>query len=124
MFTRGVVKDKSKALYRGLIEVGKEASGTNGYQKEDVLILNEGAVADAIPNLEINNNEVKCSHGVSIGKISEEHLFYLMSRGLDENLAKKEVIEGFFYPVLKDFKIDMSKEIKERLWILKKIFQY
>ncbi len=115
MFTRGVVKDKSKALYRGLINVGKNAFGTNGYQKEDVLVLDEGAEADAIPNLEINNNEVKCSHGVSIGKISEEHLFHLMSRGLEESEAKKEIIQGFFYPVVKDFNMDITKDIKERL---------
>jgi len=115
MFTRGVVKDKSKALYRGLVNVGTNAFGTNGYQKEDVLILSEDAEADAIPNLEINNNEVKCSHGVSIGKIDEEQIFYLMSRGIPENEAKKEIIEGFFYPVTKDFNLDLTKEVKERL---------
>lgn len=115
MFIRGIVRDKSKALYRGLIEVGKNAFGTNGYQKEDVLILDETAEADAIPNLEINNNEVRCSHGVSIGKIPEEHLFYLQSRGLSESEAKKEVIKGFFYPVLKDFNLNLTKEVEERL---------
>lgn len=115
MFTRGVVKDRSKSLYRGLINVGTNAFSTNGYQKEDVLILDENAEADAIPNLEINNNEVKCSHGVSIGKIDDEHLFYLMSRGIPEIEAKREIIEGFFYPVIKDFNIDLKKEVKERL---------
>ena len=115
MVSRGVVKDQSKNIYRGKIRASPKTKGIDGYQKHDVLILNDDAEADAIPELEIETDDVKCSHGVSIGKIDEEHLFYLMSRGLSELEAKREIIEGFFYPVIKDFNIDLKEEVKQRL---------
>jgi len=99
MYTKGVLFGRAKAVYRGNIDIAKQAYNCNGYQKEEVLLLSENAVADAIPNLEIRNNEVKCSHGASIGRIDDEHLFYLQSRGISKDEATKMIVEGFFEPL-------------------------
>lgn len=99
MYTRGVLFDSAKAVYRGNIDIAADAFGCNGYQKEEVLLLSEKAVADAIPNLEIRNNDVKCSHGATIGRVDEEQLFYLKSRGIPQELATKMIVEGFFEPL-------------------------
>ncbi len=100
--SKGVVRDNSKLLVRGLTRVEKNAFNSDGYEKADVLIL-DNAEADAIPNLEIENNEVRCTHGASIGKIDDEKLFYLQSRGLNDEEAKELIISGFFEPLFKFF---------------------
>lgn len=115
MFTRGAVKDKAKTLYQGLVDIKKHAFQSQGNQKEDILILNKGAEADAIPKLLIAHNDIKCNHGVSIGQVDQEKLFYLMSRGIVEEKAKHMIVEGFFSQVLDHFPeqsiIDEMKEI-------------
>ncbi|MBS3136762.1 Fe-S cluster assembly protein SufD [Candidatus Woesearchaeota archaeon] len=100
ILTKGVLNSQAKGLSRGLVRIEKNAYGSNGYEKQDCLLLSSEAEADAIPNLEINNHDVKCSHGSTIGQIDKEQLFYLMSRGLNEESAKKKIIEGYFAPVL------------------------
>ena len=97
---KGVLKDKARGLYRGLVKIDANARKADGYQKEEVLLLGEEAEADAIPNLEINNEEVRCTHGASVGNISKEKLFYLMSRGLGIAKAEKMIVEGFFESLL------------------------
>jgi len=92
--------ENSRALSRGLVYISKNAEQSTGYEKQDALLLSDEAEADAIPNLQIENNDVKCSHGSTIGQIDKEQLFYLMSRGLNEESAKKKIIEGYFAPVL------------------------
>ncbi|MFT4250651.1 MAG: Fe-S cluster assembly protein SufD [Candidatus Woesearchaeota archaeon] len=96
MHARGVLQEKSKAVFRGTIDIAKEAFTCDGYQKNHTLLLSENAVADAIPNLQIRNNDVKCSHGATIGRVDEEHLFYLTSRGIDKQTATRILVEGFF----------------------------
>jgi len=100
LFTRGVVNGTARALSRGLIAIKSNASASKGYEKQDALILSEEAEADAIPNLEIENYDVKCSHGSSVGQIDPESMYYLMSRGLSEDDAKKLIIMGYFQPVM------------------------
>ena len=78
----------------------ENAENSDGYQKEEVLLLSEEAEADSIPNLEIHNENVKCSHGASIGSIDKDKLFYLMSRGLSKETSIKLVVEGFFDSLL------------------------
>ena len=114
---KGALKDKAKALYRGLIKIEPVAAKSDGYQKEEVLLLSEDAEADAIPNLEIKNEDVRCTHGASIGKIDDEKLFYLMSRGLSRREAEKLIVEGFFDSLLQ--KVNIQNEIKSIL--LKKL---
>ena len=94
--TRGVLKDESKALSRSLIRINKNARKSSGSEKQDSIILDEAAEADAIPKLEINNPDVKCSHGSTVGKIDEDKMFYLMSRGLNRETAQRAIVKGFF----------------------------
>jgi Fe-S cluster assembly protein SufD len=100
---RGVLKDHSRALSRGLIKISPNAQFSKGYEKQEALILDSGAEADAMPNLEIENNDVQCSHGSTIGKIDEEEIFYLMSRGLTKHQALNMIVQGYFLPVLDKF---------------------
>tara|TARA_Y100000310_G_scaffold345701_1_gene468498 strand:- start:7143 stop:8315 length:1173 start_codon:yes stop_codon:yes gene_type:complete len=110
IITKGVLNENSKALSRGLVKIEKNASGSNGYETQDVLLLSEQAEADAIPNLEILNNDVKCSHGSTVGQIDKDKLFYLMSRGLSEKDAKEKIVEGYFTPILDLFSDNTLKE--------------
>ncbi len=105
---KGVVKDNSKLLIRGLTRIEKNAAYSDGYEKADILIF-DNAEADAIPNLEIENSEVKCSHGATIGQIEKEKLFYLQSRGLSEEESEHLIVEGFFEPLFKFYTEDQEK---------------
>ncbi len=110
MSTRVVLNDNAKAVYRGLVRVNPKAVKCEGYQKNDTILLSESAEADAVPNLEIENNDVKCSHGATISQIDEAKLFYMMSRGIDEKSAKKQIVEGFFDPILVKIDNEVLKE--------------
>ncbi len=111
---RGVLKDRSKAIVRGLVRIEKNAHGCSGFQKEDALLLSEGAEADAVPKLEIENDDVKCGHAASTGRIDEEKLFYLMSRGIDRKTATAAIVEGFLSPIVAEAKDAMLEESLER----------
>ena len=95
-FFKGAVSGGGRSVYQGLIDVDKQATGTDAYLTNNNLILNDGARADSIPSLEIRTDDVKCSHGSTSGKLNEESLFYLMSRGLNREEARKELITGYF----------------------------
>jgi Fe-S cluster assembly scaffold protein SufB len=95
ILTKGVVRDTSRALSRGLVRIEKNAPNSNGYETQKALILDKGATADAIPMLEIHNHDVKCSHGSSIGRVDPEHIHYMMTRGVSEHEAKELIVEGF-----------------------------
>ncbi len=100
MLTKVVLNDKAKTIYRGLVRIAPKSYKCNGYQKEETILLSEDARIDAVPNLQIENNDVKCSHGTTITQVDADKLFYMMSRGLDDLTAKKAIIEGFFSPIL------------------------
>jgi len=110
IFTKGALTDKSKCIYRGLVKISKEAFGSNGYQQQDTLLLSPDAVADSIPDLEIDNSDVKCSHGATIGRIDREKMFYLKSRGLSEKLATQTYVKGFFEQLIIKMKIEKLRE--------------
>jgi Fe-S cluster assembly protein SufD len=112
MLTRIVLDNNAKADFKGLVRVSKDAKNCQGYQKKETILLSEDAKVDAVPNLEIENNDVSCSHGATISQIDDDKLFYLMSRGLNEREAKKSIVEGFFDPIL--VKID-NEEVKENI---------
>ena len=104
---------KAKLNYLGKIRMEKNSKNSDGYQKQDTLLLSEEAIANSIPELEILENEVKCSHGVTISRINEDNLFYLKSRGLNEEQAKKEIIKGFLEPlIIKINNNSIKKEIR------------
>ena len=100
MLTKGAVNDHAKAIYRGMIRMERNAPQSNGFQRADTLLLSENAEADNIPALEIDNADVKCSHASSIGQVDEELVFYLQSRGVGEEEARKILIRSLFSPLI------------------------
>lgn len=100
MFTKGALNNKSKAVCRGLVRIEQNANESNGYQKEDTLLLSKDAEVDPIPNLEINNHNVRCTHGATVSQVDKEKLFYLKSRGLNNSEAMRIIIDGFFEPFI------------------------
>ena len=97
---KGALDGESRAVFRGVIRVAKGAQGTDAYQTNRNLILSEKARADSLPNLEIEADDVKCSHGATVGQLDEESLFYLMSRGISRGQAERLVVLGFLGEVL------------------------
>ncbi len=100
MLTRGIIADKAKTIYKGLIHIQQPAGQSNGYQRADAILMSDTAEADVIPMLEIDNSDVRCTHGSTVGQIDKEKLFYLMARGMDEETARKELIRGFYEQML------------------------
>jgi Fe-S cluster assembly protein SufD len=97
---KGAVSDTARSVYSGLIRVGKEARGTNAYQTNRNLVLSEGAGAESVPNLEIETNDVICSHASAVGPIDDEQRYYLESRGIPPEVAERLIVLGFFGEVL------------------------
>jgi len=97
---KGALKDKSRSVWQGMIYVAKGAEKTDGYQANRNIILDEGAHADSIPGLEILADDVRCTHGATVGKLEQEPLFYLQSRGIPPKDAERLVVEGFFDPIM------------------------
>jgi Fe-S cluster assembly protein SufD len=93
---RAAVKDEAQINWRGLIEIAAEGRGAEGYQHGRGLILNRGAVIEMLPELKIETNEVRCSHGVTTSHLDEVTLFYMRSRGLGEREARRLAVLGFF----------------------------
>jgi Fe-S cluster assembly protein SufD len=97
---KGAVGGRSRSIYTGLIRVAKGARGTNAFQTNRNIKLSEHAWAESIPNLVIENNDVRCSHASAVGPIDEEQRFYLESRGLPSEVAERLIVGGFFAEVL------------------------
>ncbi len=97
---KGALDGNSRGVFRGIIRVHKDAQGTDAYQTNRNLLLSENAEADSLPNLEIEADDVRCSHGATIGQLDAESLFYLMSRGLEREQAERLVVLGFLGEVL------------------------
>jgi Fe-S cluster assembly protein SufD len=93
---KGAVEDQSQSVYSGLIRIRKGAAGTNAYQTNRNLVLGEGAHADSVPNLEIEENDVRCSHASAVGPIDEDQRYYLESRGVPTDVAERLIVLGFF----------------------------
>lgn len=96
---KGGLKDSSRIVWKGMIRVEKPAQKTDAYQKNDSLLLSESARADSIPGLEIEANDVRCTHGATAGQVDEDMVFYLRSRGIDRDTAVRLIVEGFFAQV-------------------------
>ena len=99
-FYRGAVREEAHSVYQGLIRVAPEAPGTDAYLTNNNLVLSESARADSIPSLNIAIDDVKCSHGSTTGKLDENQLFYLKSRGWSDREARETLIEAFFEEVI------------------------
>jgi len=97
---KGAVQDESTSVYTGLIRIGKDARGSVAFQTNRNLKLSDKAWAESVPNLDIENNDVRCSHASSIGPIDPDQRFYLESRGIPSGIAERLIILGFFDEVL------------------------
>jgi Fe-S cluster assembly protein SufD len=97
---KGALRDTARAVWRGMIRVEEGAQKTNAYQENRNLLLSKSAHADSIPGLEIMANDVRCTHGATLGQVDREQLFYLMSRGLSRAEAERLIVRGFFQDVL------------------------
>ena len=97
---KGALDDASGSVFRGIIRVSPGAQRTDAYQTNRNLLLSEEASAHALPNLEIEADDVRCSHGATVGQLDEEALFYLQSRGLSRRRAERLVVRGFLQDVL------------------------
>ncbi|MEN3001111.1 MAG: Fe-S cluster assembly protein SufD [Armatimonadota bacterium] len=101
---KGVLDDEAQSVFSGLIRVHQGAQHTDAYQANRNLLVSEGARAHSIPNLEIGANEVRCTHGATVGPVQPDELFYLRSRGLDPATAEAVIVMGFFEQVLREIK--------------------
>ncbi|MEK6751807.1 MAG: Fe-S cluster assembly protein SufD [Chloroflexota bacterium] len=97
---KGALKGKSRSVWQGMIYVAPGAQKTDGYQANRNLVLDEQSRADSIPGLEILADDVRCTHGATVGKLEAEPLFYLKSRGIPQREAEQLVVEGFFDPIM------------------------
>ena len=106
----GILRDESSSVYRGLIKIEKAAQKTNSYLANHILKLGDKTLANSIPSLKIDANDVKASHGATVGQINEEHLFYLMARGLSRQEAERLIVEGFFEPIIQKIPLEELRE--------------
>jgi Fe-S cluster assembly protein SufD len=97
---KGAVRDDARSVYTGLIHIKENAKGSEAFQTNRNLTLSEGAWAESVPNLNIETNDVKCSHASTVGPIDEDQRFYLESRGIQPSIAERLVVLGFFNEVI------------------------
>ena len=113
---KGAVQDSAKSVYTGLIRIGKDAKGSAAYQTNRNLTLSHGAWAESVPNLDIQTNDVKCSHASTVGPIDEDQLFYLESRGVHPDVAQRLVVLGFFDEVISQLPVGpLAASLRERV---------
>ncbi len=107
---KDVLRDKSRVIWRGMIKVDQEAQQTDGYQRNDSLVLTPTCRVDAIPGLEIEADDVRCTHGATAGRVDEEQVFYCMSRGLTKYEAMHVIVEGFFQTVFDRIPVEIVRD--------------
>src|SRR5206468_3944859 len=107
---RVAVKDDATSVYQGIIKVDETAQRTDAFQSNKNLILGGNASADSVPKLEILANDVKCSHGATVGPVDRDQLFYLRSRGLTATEAEELVVLGFFRQVIEAYPLKAAHD--------------
>lgn len=110
MDSRSVVDHKARSLYEGLQKVEEKAVDTSSFQDQETLMLSDNAESDASPKLMIEDPNVEASHAAAAGTVEEKKQHYLKSRGLDEDMAERLVVKGFFEPVMQEIKVPRVKE--------------
>ncbi len=103
---KGALKDNAYSAFRGLIRVNPNAQRSDAYQANRNVLLSEHAHADSIPELEIEANDVRCTHGATVGPIDPEQLFYLQARGIPRVEAERLIVEGFFDPLMQKIPLE------------------
>lgn len=107
---KGALVEKSRSVWQGMIYVAPGADKTDGYQANRNLLLSRDARADSIPGLEILADDVRCTHGATVGKIDESQIFYLMARGIPRVDAERLIVEGFFDPIMERIPFEGVRE--------------
>jgi len=107
---KGALQDRSRIVWRGMIKVDKAAQKTDGYQRNDNLMLSDAARVDSIPGLEIEADDVRCTHGATSGRVDAEQVFYAQARGLSADEAARLVVAGFFRQVFDRITIPPVRE--------------
>jgi Fe-S cluster assembly protein SufD len=112
---KGALKDRSRSVWQGMIYVAPGAQKTDGYQANRNLVLSPNARADSIPGLEIMADDVRCTHGATVGKIDPEEIFYLRSRGIPYQEAERVIVKGFFDPIMQRIPFEGVRERLEQV---------
>lgn len=107
---KSALQDKSRTVWRGMIKVDEGAQRTDAYQRNDNLMLSRDARADSIPGLEIEADDVRCTHGSTSGRVDDQQLFYAMTRGYTRKEAVRMIVEGFFQQVFDRITIESVRE--------------
>ncbi len=107
----GAVADRSHSVYSGLIRVRRGAARSDAMQTNHNLVLGEGAHADSVPNLDIEENDVKCSHGSTVGPVDEDQRYYLESRGVEPDEAERLIVAGFFEDIADQVPIGSTRSM-------------
>jgi Fe-S cluster assembly protein SufB len=109
--SKSVSKDGGRTSYRGLVKVVRGAKGVRSSVRCDALLLDEDSRSDTYPTMEIDEQDVTISHEATVSKVGEEQLFYLQSRGIDEQEATKMIVNGFVEPVVKELPMEYAVEL-------------
>jgi Fe-S cluster assembly protein SufD len=110
---KGALQDTARTVYAGLIRIEKGAAHSDAYQANRNLVLSEHAKATSIPMLEIDNNDVRCTHGATVGPVDPISMFYLQSRGIPEATARRMIVQGFFGQVLERIPFEHARALVE-----------
>lgn len=117
LLIKSVLREHAKFIYDGAIRVEKEGQKTDAYQRNENLLLSSDAYAQSKPSLEILANDVRCTHGATIGTIDKEQLFYLATRGVSESEGRNLIVEGFLNSVLTKISDPKKVEnVREVVW--------
>lgn len=112
---KGVLKEKSRSVFQGLIKIERDAQLSDAELENKNLLLSKGARADSIPVLEIEADDVQAAHGATVGRVDEDQMYYLMSRGLNRAQAERVIISGFFENVIKHIRSQSTADLIHRL---------
>jgi Fe-S cluster assembly protein SufD len=112
---RGALTDSAFANFDGLIKIEPGAKGTNAWLAAHILLLSNKAKGRAVPNLEIQENDIKAGHATTVGRVNDLELFYIMSRGISEQTAKSLIVQGFLDGMLKEFPSSLSAKVTKEL---------
>jgi Fe-S cluster assembly protein SufD len=107
---KAALQDRSRTVWRGMIKVDPAAQKTDGYQRNDNLLLSDQCRADSIPGLEIKADDVRCTHGSTSGKVDEELIFYARSRGFTRKEAIRMIVTGFFQQIFDRITIESVRD--------------
>ena len=118
VIVKGVLNDSSSVDFDGLVKINKKSKLSNAWLAAHLLLLSDKAKGRAVPSLEILENDIKAGHATTVGKVSEQELFYLMSRGLSEKKATNLIVEGFLKGMLNEFPLELAKKARKSLKVL------